>query len=200
MVDSRRTDTAHKILDAAEALAQTCGFNGFSYADVAGRLGVTKPSLHYHFPSKADLGRALIVRYHGRFAQELERIDRETPEPPARLRRYVDLYHQVLRNDRLCLCGMFAAEYATLPGPMQEALRAFFDGNVTWLAGVLEAGRRSGQFQFQGEPRGRADLLLSTLEGALLIARAYNDCSRFLVVAQHLADSLGARSTAPPSP
>jgi AcrR family transcriptional regulator len=53
--------TAARILDVAERLVQTRGFNGFSYADVAGELGVTKASLHYRFPGKAERGEALII-------------------------------------------------------------------------------------------------------------------------------------------
>src|SRR5262245_3359472 len=48
-------DTATRILDAAERLVQIRGFSGFSYADVAEELGVTKASLHYHFAGKAEL-------------------------------------------------------------------------------------------------------------------------------------------------
>ena len=57
-----KPDTAARILDVAERLVQTRGFNGFSYADVASELDVTKASLHYHFPGKAELGQALIAR------------------------------------------------------------------------------------------------------------------------------------------
>ncbi len=62
---SRRTETktATRILDVAERLVQTRGFNGFSYADIAAELHITKASLHYHFASKAELGEALILRY-----------------------------------------------------------------------------------------------------------------------------------------
>ena len=45
----------------AERLVQSRGFNGFSYADVASELGVTKASLHYHYPGKAELGEALRI-------------------------------------------------------------------------------------------------------------------------------------------
>jgi len=34
-------DTASDILDIAERLAQTRGFNGFSYADVSSELGIS---------------------------------------------------------------------------------------------------------------------------------------------------------------
>src|SRR5208282_4598313 len=72
------TAAAAAILNVAERLAQTRGYNGFSYADIAEELGVTKASLHYHFPSKAELGRALITRYQAVFAAALETIDRQT--------------------------------------------------------------------------------------------------------------------------
>ena len=65
-------DTASRILDVAERLVQTRGFNGFSYADIAAELKISKPSLHYHFPSKAALGEALIGRYAARFTEALQ--------------------------------------------------------------------------------------------------------------------------------
>src|SRR6476620_164292 len=106
------TTTRDQVLDVAERLAQTRGFNGFSYADIAAELSVTKASLHYHFPSKTALGRALIVRYQVVFGRALEEIDAKARTARDRLHRYVALYDGVMRDDRMCLCGMFAAEYA----------------------------------------------------------------------------------------
>lgn len=75
-------DTASRILDVAERLVQSRGFNGFSYADVAAELKLSKASLHYHFPGKAELGEALIARYAARFADALEEIDRRGATRP----------------------------------------------------------------------------------------------------------------------
>jgi len=52
-------DTATRILDTAERLVQSRGYNGFSYADIAERVGITKASLHHHFETKATLGQAI---------------------------------------------------------------------------------------------------------------------------------------------
>ena len=180
---------AQRILDVAEQLAQTRGFNGFSYADIAEKLVVTKASLHYHYPSKTDLGRALIERYHLVFGEALEAIDRQAQDAPDKLRRYAGLYDAVMRNDRMCLCGMMAAEYATLPATMQDGLRRFFDANELWLAAVLEAGRRAGELAFRGAAKQRARSLIGALEGAMLVACAYRDSRRFQSAArQVLAD------------
>jgi TetR/AcrR family transcriptional regulator, transcriptional repressor for nem operon len=177
------TPAATAILDVAERLAQTRGYNGFSYADIAAELGVTKASLHYHFPSKADLGRALIVRYHGLFGAALDSIDGQTKSPQEKLKRYVVLYDSVLSNERMCLCGMLAAEYATLPRPMQEGLTAFFDANERWLTAVLEDGLRAGMFAFREAAKERARVLLGALEGAMLVARSYGNARRFQTAA-----------------
>jgi TetR/AcrR family transcriptional repressor of nem operon len=77
------TAAATAILDVAERLAQTRGYNGLSYADIAAQLGVTKASLHYHFPSKAQPGCALIERYRVFFAAALDTIDQQANGPGA---------------------------------------------------------------------------------------------------------------------
>jgi TetR/AcrR family transcriptional repressor of nem operon len=186
------TAAATAILDVAERLAQTRGYNGFSYADIAAQLGVTKASLHYHFPSKAELGRALIERYHTSFVAALEAIDQRTDEPHSKLRQYVGLYDAVLSDERMCLCGMLAAEYATLPAPMQAALTRFFDANERWLTTVLADGVRAGSFQFRESANERARVLLGALEGAMLVARSYADPRRFRTAAAYVLADLGS--------
>lgn len=183
---------ATSILDVAERLAQTRGYNGFSYADIAAELDVTKASLHYHFPSKEALGRALVERYRAAFAGALDAIDRSAGEPAAMLRGYVDLYSSVMANDRMCLCGMLAAEFSTLPASMQAELIRFFDMNERWLAGVLESGRRAGAFSYKESAGDRARVIIAALEGAMLVARSYRDAGRFTAAAAHVLEELTA--------
>lgn len=188
-------DTASRILDSAERLVQLRGFNGFSYADVAGELGVTKASLHYHFSGKAELGRALIARYASRFSSALAEVEATVPDAPGRLAAYADLYATVLRDQRMCLCGILAAEYQTLPEPMREGVIRFFDENEAWLERVLEEGRLAGTLAFRGSPRETARLLVGGLEGAMLVSRPYHDVARFTAAAERLLADL-----APPEP
>jgi len=187
-------DTATRILDIAERLAQMRGFNGFSYADIAAELGISKASLHYHFATKADLGEALIGRYAARFSEALAAIDAGTSAAPAKLRDYADLYADVLRSQRMCLCGMLAAEYPTLPDAMQASVVSFFDQNEAWLQHVLEEGRRDGSLQFTGSSRDVARMIVSCLEGAMLVARPYGDIPRFQEAAASLMTGLTSPS------
>jgi TetR/AcrR family transcriptional regulator, transcriptional repressor for nem operon len=194
-------DTASRILDVAERLVQSRGFNGFSYADVAAELKLSKASLHYHFPGKAELGEALITRYAARFADALEEIDRRGGDPPARVDAYAGIYADVLSDRRMCLCGMLAADYDTLPKPMRDAVIRFFDDNEAWLTGVLEQGQDEGVLRLSGTANEAAQALVSGLEGAMLIARPYGDVARFQAAATRLLTSLvGAGSPDGTSP
>jgi TetR/AcrR family transcriptional repressor of nem operon len=186
----RDADTAARILDVAERLAQVRGFNGFSYADIATELGITKAALHYHFAGKADLGDALIGRYADRFGRALAALDTTARTAADKLRGYADLYLQVLRNHRMCLCGMLAAEYPTLPDPMRASVVSFFDKNVEWLRSVLEQGRADGSLTFAGPARDTARMIIGCLEGAMLVARPYADIPRFQDAAASLLASL----------
>jgi TetR/AcrR family transcriptional regulator, transcriptional repressor for nem operon len=176
---SRNSGTPQKILDIAERLLQVRGYNGFSYADVATALRVTKASLHYHFPSKADLGQRLMERYTRKFLAALATIDAEGADAREKLRRYVSIYSDVLANNRMCLCGMLAAEYATLPKPIRTEVTRFFDANEVWLVGVLEEGKRTSAFHFPGQATEAARVLIAGLEGAMMLARSYGDAERF---------------------
>jgi TetR/AcrR family transcriptional repressor of nem operon len=185
-----RESTKTRILDVAERLAQVRGFNGFSYADIAPVLGVTKASLHYHFPGKAELGEALITRYSVRFSEALDEIDATVPTALGKLDAYAGLYTEVLRDDRMCLCGMLAAEYETLPDPMRTQIVGFFDRNQRWLTAVMEEGRADGSMHFSGAADDGARTILGGLEGAMLVARPFGDAARFEAVAQRLITSL----------
>jgi TetR/AcrR family transcriptional regulator, transcriptional repressor for nem operon len=185
--------TASRVLDVAERLTQVRGFNGFSYADIAAELHITKASLHYHFATKADLGEALIARYATRFFGALDAADSDGTSAPAKLSAYAELYADVLSQQRMCLCGMLAAEYPTLPSPMQSAVLEFFDHNEAWLQAVLEQGRAEGSLKLAGPARETARMIISGLEGAMLVTRPYGDAARFRVA----ADSLLASLTAP---
>jgi TetR/AcrR family transcriptional repressor of nem operon len=176
---ARGDATAMRVLDVAERLVQVRGFNGFSYADVAAELQITKAALHYHFASKAALGAALVDRYCDRLAASLATLAVAERSAPARLRGYAALYRNMLDGERLCLCGMLAAEYQTLPQAMQSAVIRFFTRNEAWLAEVLADGAAAGEIQLAGSAEDAAVALVAGLEGAMLVTRPFNDIARF---------------------
>jgi TetR/AcrR family transcriptional repressor of nem operon len=188
--DRNGAGTTTRILDVAERLLQTRGYNGFSYGDAATELGITRAALHYHFPGKAELGQALIERYAIRFAGALAELDATAPDAAAKLRGYVALYTDVLSADRMCLCGMLAAEHRTLPNRLQQAVCDFFATNTRWLHKVLDEGCADGSLYCPGTAETTASMVLSALEGAMLITRLNGNVERFTDTANQLLAGL----------
>ena len=184
--------TASRILDVGERFVQSRGYNAFSYADVAAELHVTKAALHYHFSGKAELGEALLERYVERFTDALADIEAAPSGATRKLASYAELYVQVLEGQRMCLCGMLAAEFETLPEPMRALVIRFFDDNETWLSRILEQGRQEGTLGFKGSASDTARFVVAALEGAMLVARPFGDAGRFRDTASRLIAGLGS--------
>ncbi len=168
-----------QILASAQRLVQQRGFNGFSYADIAGEVGIRKASLHHYFPTKVDLGLALIEVYSAQLDSELLRISGLLLQADAKLAAYVAIYRGTLEADRMCLGGMLASEALTLDPAMLPSLKRFFARNTEWLTEVLAAGNSQQLFVLTSTAADHARVLLSALQGALLIARATGDREAF---------------------
>lgn len=157
-----------EILDVAQDMIQKRGFNGFSYADIAQVISIRKASIHHHFSSKAALGAAVIKRYREVFNDLLAHINAEDINWLDKIRKYSGLYADVLAQNKLCLCGMLAADIETLPRVMQSELHLFFQENVIWLSSVLaecgKAYRRKKRDDMSWQ-------IISSLQGAVMLAR-----------------------------
>ena len=182
-------DTRTLLIQIATELVELVGYNAFSFRDLSGRAGITTASIHYHFPTKGDLGVALVVRQRELDAAFRHRLDTTFPDAWKRLEAFAAGFRSSLENDRrMCLCGMLAAEHTTLPGPVLEGVRAFFLDNEIWIAQVLLEGRKSKCIMFRGSTAPIARALMSAIEGALLAAKAFGDLERFdMVTSWHLA-------------
>jgi hypothetical protein len=109
-------------------------------------------------------------------------------------------YADVLRGKRMCLCGMLAAEYRTLPKPMQNAVIRFFDENEAWLEAVLVQGQDERTLEFTGSASDAARMIVSALEGAMLVSRPYGDPARLRATAARLFAGSPGRPLRPSSP
>lgn len=191
-----KTSVTSQILDTAQWLVQTRGYNGFSYADIAAEVGLRKASLHYYFPAKSDLCLALMVRYREDSGRQRAFLDLCAGVADEKLIGYAHFFRDMLRDgSRMCLGGALALDLASLPDAVQGEVCAFFAENEAWLALALDEGRASGVLQFEGSPEAQAQAYLSGLEGAMLLARAHRDVTRYCGMAhQHLAQlGLGGR-------
>lgn len=171
------TDTRSALLSEAELLVRTKGYAAFSYADLSDRIGIRKASIHHHFPTKEILGNVLIDTYLERFTAELDALAAKRTDAKAKLLTYGGFFAGSLRDGLMPLCGALAADVAYLPASMQERVKKFFEIHADWLEAVLRDGVARHDLDLQTTPRKSALLLLSTLQGASIVAWALKDPS-----------------------
>lgn len=170
------TNAREAILEAAKRTAQAHGYSGLNFRELAAEVGIKGASIHYHFPTKADLGAAVAKRYWEESAAELEALWTECSDPVRWLRQYPDTFRKSLENgNRICLCSFMSAEYDDLPDPVKKEVLAFADVNVAWLAKVLSAATEMNV----DESEQRARAIFAAVAGAQLMARSRSDISVF---------------------
>ena len=187
-----QTDTRERILDSAQTLLETRGYNAFSYQDIATELGIKKASLHYHFASKADLGAALAERHAESTRLYFADVDAAGLDPWQKFDAFVEPFLRLAGTcDRMCAGGIIAAEFPTLEPAMQGHMQAFFSTIHQWLNTTLEDGRKSGAFRFDGPATVKADVMIAALEGMILLSRVRQNADFLKPLIQDLKASLG---------
>ncbi len=167
-------DRKEQILEIATELIQTRGYTAFSYQDLSTRLGITKASIHHHFPSKADLGLAVADRYFDDVSSDLANVKQATDDPWKQLDGYVaQILALIETRDRICAAGAVHAEFNVVPDPMCEAMGRLVKHVIGWLAEVLEAGRRAEVMSFPGKAESQAALVFAAAQGAMQFGRAH---------------------------
>ena len=169
-------DVKERLVGVAQSLIQKQGYNGFSYRDIAVEVGIRSASIHYHFPTKADLGAAVAARYTDRFMEMLAAAEEETTDVFRVLSFYASLFKETLANDgRMCLCGILGAEAASLPTSVTAEVKRFFAVNLEWLTRLFSRGSEIGGVESADRPATEAALFLATLEGAMVLAKGIDD-------------------------
>ena len=167
------SDMRETIMTAARLTVQAHGYSGLSFRELAKEVGIKSASIHYHFPTKGDLGAALARRYREDAEAAFVGFWADDPNPVRCLRRYTDVFRLALANDnRMCLCGFLAAEYGDLPDAVKAEIQAFADLNVAWLAKILSAIEAFHDAPIAEE---RAYAIYAAIGGAQLAARSRAD-------------------------
>ena len=178
---NKSLSTADDILACARSLIVAGGYNGFSYADIAEVVGIRKPSIHHHFPSKLDLVKTLVVRYREAAEEGIANLERAVPGPLDRLRAYIGYWKTCIGDASapFCVCALLANELPVLPEEIALEIRAYFRFLSGWLTAVLERAAALGVVALTDTPRVEAEAFMATVHGAMLSARAYGDTAIF---------------------
>ena len=192
---SELSPKAAEIAACARSLIALRGYNGFSYADIAETVGITKASIHHHFPSKAELVRSVVAAYRAEAAAGLAALTTQVADPAARLQAWTRFWQDCIRERTLpfCICAMLATEMPAIPGDVGVEVRGHFDDLSHWLAATLADGKRAGQFALHGTPAAEARGFMAAIHGAMVSARAYDDAAVFTSISQGLLARLATR-------
>jgi len=169
-------DTKTALLNAAEHVVRRKGYDGFSYADLAASVGIRNASIHYHFPTKADLSLALMQRYLAGFETLCAAIEADHQTAARRLGALIDHYRDSTQDGRcLCLCLSLSGTRDALSEDVCRVTTAFRDIVADWITGAFVLALEDRTIAAPVDPAREAAATLAVLEGAQLAARAEQD-------------------------
>ncbi|KRB68980.1 TetR/AcrR family transcriptional regulator [Noviherbaspirillum sp. Root189] len=164
-IDASHGGTREQVLTAARRLIQTRSYLGFSFQDVAAAVGVRKPSLYHHFPSKEALGTEVLRVAKEAFRCWAQSVADRTPVD--QFDAYIHMYRNDIRaGERICPGGSFIAGWDCIEDELREAVREIRAEQVVWLTGVLGAMLPTGKCTSP-----LASYVYASCQGALITAR-----------------------------
>jgi TetR/AcrR family transcriptional repressor of nem operon len=168
------SSTRDQIIDKAFQLMLQRGLHGFSYRDISEPMGVKNAAIHYHFPNKMDLIKALIDENH----QVLRRSTSEFmayggPAMPQLEGLFAFTMNQCQCGRPICMVGALAIDYDELNDDIKNANDKFMKDSVNWLTKVMDIGREQEEFHFNGDPMSKAVSILAMIQGARQMARVH---------------------------
>ncbi|MEF3091753.1 TetR/AcrR family transcriptional regulator [Raoultella sp. WB_B2P2-3] len=193
---TERSSKANEIISYTRQLLTSGGYQSFSFADISAKVNIRKASIHHHFPSKAELVKVVVTGYREEARAGMQAMSRQMNNPVAELQAYVDYWATCIRegSSPFCICAMLAVELPTLPPEIASEVTGHFSDLTDWLASLLRRGESEKRLRISGAPADEASLLMATVHGAMLSARAFNDADIFRRIVQPLIDNITLRA------
>jgi TetR/AcrR family transcriptional repressor of nem operon len=161
--------TRDALLRNATRTVRQGGSAALNFRDLGSSVGVKSSTVHYYFPTKADLLAAIAGEYTERFMAALDDRARASRSFRQDLLALVDLFQGAQGEKLSCLCGMLATEAELLDPGVRSAVNAFFATLQAWI--TRQARTRNVSRPGGLAPARFADVLVSLLEGSLLLSR-----------------------------
>lgn len=163
--------TRDKIIEVGNKLLTEKGYNAFSYADIAKDIDIKTSSIHYHFPSKADLCMAIIESHRLRILNL--KNSQALMSAEEKLRGLFGYYLFLIDKNQICITGTLASDYHSLDEKMSEKLQEFNESVLVHTTDILQFGIDRKEFNPIKNCRLKAMEILSMLVGLAQIGRLY---------------------------
>ncbi|OQP49019.1 hypothetical protein A4H97_29495 [Niastella yeongjuensis] len=162
--------TKEKIVELGRGFIQHGGYHQFNYKQIATELNIKNAAIHHYYPSKEDLGLAVIEKDKQYFEQMNKRVEDKIPmeKIEALFKIYYDYFND---GNKICIIGTFSSAYNEIPEKIQKGAKDYLELVNKWLITTFESGRKSGHFKFKGTAKDLADFWVATLTGAIQIGR-----------------------------
>ncbi len=164
-----------EILKHAGDLIQTKGYKGFSYADLSKRLGITKASIHHHYPSKEELGLAYCAHKKDRLTQLRAELGTKK-SAKEKLSAYMGKLSSC-KDGKMCGISAMQSDVADMAPELSRAVRQLTEDDINIVAEMLAEGKAQKEFNFDISAHEQAMIITTALKGALMIGRVKEDDS-----------------------
>lgn len=162
--------TYDRLLEIAGTLIEKNGFEGFSYSDLAKALDIRKASIHYHFPTKIDLGIAYCETKIASFSVLETHILTLAPGAD-QLNAYIEAFANCAYERRMCGIYAMLSDSNLFPLELQNVVSQLASHELRILSEILQRGRDSDKLIFISTAADMAIIVCNALKGALLLNR-----------------------------
>ncbi len=186
----RDLDTRTRLVDAGRRLFAGQGYNATTVAQVANEAGAHPGSLYHAFPAKQDLLVAVLEDYLAQLGPRV--VDRAwagVDDPIERVFALLGIYRKFLVDTDCafgCPIGSLALELHEPDAAVRNLLAKNFEN---WVARVRECLDAAGaRLPAHVDRQQLATFVLTTMEGAVMLARTERDLAPFDAAVAMLRD------------
>lgn len=165
--------TREVIVDKADQYIRNKGYNGFSFKDISNDIGIKTASIHYHFPTKSDLGVATIKEHITRCEALKKKVANKSPL--TKLEAFLEVQAQIKKENKVCIVGSLATDLNTLDDAIKTELQGFAQIVISWLTEILIEGKKLNIFDFEMLPRTKAIMIITNMVAIVQLSRLTND-------------------------
>lgn len=162
-------NTKSELVELGEEQLLKKGLNGFSFHDLANLISLKSAAIHYHFPQKKHLTKAILFKNLEALNELKERTADHKEED--KLRALLDQYTELHNESKTCVQTALLFSWDGLDDGTKKDLSRYHKELLQYLTQVLQGGLSKGQFSFKEPPHIQAMLIMSQLMSALLLSR-----------------------------
>jgi TetR/AcrR family transcriptional regulator, transcriptional repressor for nem operon len=165
-------DTRAEIIKIADGFIREKSYHAFSFSDISQQINIRNASIHYHFPSKTDLGIAIIRDHQEKLAKLIEQS--EAKNALEKMQSFLTIYSAARKDNQICLVGSLVTDFYTVDSRIQSELKKLAGHILLWVTQILEEGKADGLFHFTLPPRTKALMVITNMLAAVQLTRLTN--------------------------